>query len=153
MKKDVWIAISSKQMFIDWEQAEEMDLVTAATMYERNGKYFIAYDESELTGLEGTHTTMKLDGKTVTLTRSGSFPSRMLFSEAERHVGVYKGPEGLDMTITTSTSQVRNSVGENGGALVLDYTTEIMGAPMGEHHLEMVVSVKPGKESQNQELL
>ena len=30
-------------------------------------RYYIAYEESELTGLEGTKTTVKLDGKTVAL--------------------------------------------------------------------------------------
>ncbi len=44
---------------------ENIDLQTAATLYERGGKYYIAYEESELTGLEGTKTTVKLDGKTV----------------------------------------------------------------------------------------
>ncbi len=143
MKKDVWVAINSKQLFMDWEDAEEIDLVTAATLYEKDGKYFISYEESELTGLEGTRTMVKLDGKTVTLTRTGSFPSHMFFSEAERHVGLYQGPQGMELTITTHTSKVKNNMGKDGGALVLDYTTEIMGALMGEHHLELVVKLKP----------
>ena len=53
MKKDVWLSISSKQQFADCDE-ERIDLVTAATLYERGGKYYIAYEESELTGLEGT---------------------------------------------------------------------------------------------------
>lgn len=48
--------------------------MTAATLYERGGKYYIAYEESELTGLEGTRTTVKLDGKSVSLIRTGTFP-------------------------------------------------------------------------------
>ena len=64
---------------------------------ERGGKYYIAYEESELTGLEGTKTTVKLDGKTVALIRTGTFPSHMLFAEDERHVGLYQTPIGQDM--------------------------------------------------------
>ncbi len=143
MKKDVWLAISSRQMFIDCIEEENIDLFTAATLYERGGKYFIAYEESELTGMEGTHTTVKLDGKTVTLIRTGAFPTHMQFVEAERCVGIYEGPMGMEMEVTTHTSCVRNSVGEDGGELAIDYTVEVNNSLMGEHHFEMVVSPDP----------
>ena len=139
MKKDVWLTIRSRQQFEGCDE-ERVNLETAATLYERGGKYYIAYEESELTGLEGTKTTVKLDGKTVTLIRTGTFPSHMLFSEDERHVGLYQTPIGQDMTIATHTSHVCNSVGENGGRLVIDYTVEVDNSLMGEHHFEMVVS-------------
>ena len=83
MKKDVWLTISSQQQFAGCDE-ENIDLQTAATLYERGGKYYIAYEESELTGLEGTKTTVKLDGKTVALIRTGTFPSHMLFAEDHR---------------------------------------------------------------------
>ena len=133
MKKDVWLTIRSRQQFEGCDE-ERVNLETAATLYERGGKYYIAYEESELTGLEGTKTTVKLDGKTVTLIRTGTFPSHMLFSEDERHIGLYQTPIGQDMTIATHT------VGENGGRLVIDYTVEVDNSLMGEHHFEMVVS-------------
>ena len=110
MKKDVWLTIRSRQQFEGCDE-ERVNLETAATLYERGGKYYIAYEESELTGLEGTKTTVKLDGKTVTLIRTGTFPSH-----------------------------VYNTVGENGGRLVIDYTVEVDNSLMGEHHFEMVVS-------------
>ena len=119
MKKDVWLTIRSRQQFEGCDE-ERVNLETAATLYERGGKYYIAYEESELTGLEGT--------------------SHMLFSEDERHVGLYQTPIGQDMTIATHTSHVCNTVGENGGRLVIDYTVEVDNSLMGEHHFEMVVS-------------
>ena len=64
----------------------------------------------------------------------------MLFAEDERHVGLYQTPIGQDMTIATHTSHVCNTVGENGGRLVIDYTVEVDNSLMGEHHFEMVVS-------------
>lgn len=142
MKKDVWLSISSKQQFTGCDE-EQIDLVTAATLYERGGKYYIAYEESELTGLEGTRTTVKLDGKSVALIRTGAYPSHMLFAEDERHVGLYQTPVGSEMTIATHTSCVRNTVDEDGGKLVIDYTVEVDHSLMGEHHFEMVVSTQP----------
>ena len=142
MKKDVWLSIFSTQQFVGCEE-EQIDLVTAATLYERGGKYYITYEESELTGLQGTHTTVKLDGKTVALIRTGTYPSHMLFSEDERHVGLYQTPAGVELAIATHTSQIRSTVGENGGELVIDYTVEIDNSVMGEHHFEMIVSTTP----------
>ena len=92
---------------------------------------------------EGTRTTVKLDGKSVALIRTGTFPSHMLFSEDERHVGLYQTPYGAGMTVATHTSRVRNTVGEDGGELVIDYTVEVDHSLMGEHHFEMVVSTDP----------
>ena len=142
MKKDVWLTIHSTQRFVGCE-AEQINLTTAATLYERGGKYYIAYEESELTGLEGTRTTVKLDGKPVTLIRSGAYPSHMLFAEDERHVGLYQSPIGAEIAISTHTSRVRNTVGEDGGELVLDYTVEVDNSLMGQHHFEMYVTAAP----------
>ena len=122
MKKDVWLTIRSRQQFEGCDE-ERVNLETAATLYERGGKYYIAYEESELTGLEGTKTTVKLDGKTVTLIRTGTFPSHMLFSEDERHV-----VNTWNLTVPAS------------GKSVIDYTVEVDNSLMGEHHFEMVVS-------------
>lgn len=142
MKKDVWLSIFSTQQFEDCDE-EQVDLVTAATLYRRGGKYYVSYEESELTGLTGTKTTVKLDGKNVSLIRTGTYPSQMIFAENQRHVGLYQTPVGTSMTIATHTSRVENTVGENGGALILDYTIEVDNSVMGEHHFELHVTTEP----------
>ena len=63
MKKNVLLSIASTQCFEGCEP-EHIDLMTEATLYERNGKYYITYEESELTGLVGTRTMLKMDGTT-----------------------------------------------------------------------------------------
>ena len=118
MKKDVWLGISSTQHFEDMPP-EHIDLVTQATLYKRNGKFYISYEESELTGLGATRTTVKADGKNVTMIRTGDFPSQMTFTESECHVGLYHTFGGA-MTISTRTSNVDNNIGEEGGRLVIE---------------------------------
>ncbi|MGE4549199.1 MAG: DUF1934 domain-containing protein [Intestinibacillus sp.] len=138
MKKNVLVAISSTQHFEGCDP-EQIDLVTCALLYERGGAYYIVYDESALTGLEGTRTTVKLDGRTVLMRRAGTYPSQMLFVENQRHVGLYETGYGA-MTVATHTSRVRNTVGDNGGELAIDYTVEVDNNVAGEHHFEMVVT-------------
>ena len=67
----------------------------------------------------------------------------MLFAEDERHVGLYQTPVGSEMAIATHTSRVHNTIGEDGGHLIIDYTVEGDNSLMGEHHFEMMVSTKP----------
>ena len=52
MKKDVWLTISSQQQFAGCDE-ENIDLQTAATLYERGGKYYIAYEVCVVWGLDG----------------------------------------------------------------------------------------------------
>lgn len=107
MKKDVWLTISSQQQFAGCDE-ENIDLQTAATLYERGGKYYIAYEESELTGLEGTKTTVKLDGKTVALIRTGTFPSTCCSQRTSACRSV-SDAVGSEMAIATHTSRVHNT--------------------------------------------
>ena len=141
MKKDVWLGISSTQKFEDMPP-EHIDLVTQATLYKRNGKFYISYEESELTGLGATRTTVKADGKNITMIRTGDFPSQMTFTESECHVGLYHTFGGA-MTISTRTTKVDNRIGEDGGKLVIDYSIEIDNNLAGRHHFEMTVSTDP----------
>ena len=136
MKKDVWLTISSQQQFAGCDE-ENIDLQTAATLYERGGKYYIAYEESELIGLEGTKTTVKLDGKTVALIRTGTFPSHMLFAEDERHVGLYQTPVGSEMAIATHTSRVHNTIGED--AVLVPFSISFLPACVRVFSIVMVL--------------
>ena len=68
MKKDVIISIRGLQES-QGESEDPITLVTAGRFYRKNGLYYITYDETELTGLEGTRTTVKVGPDTVKVIR------------------------------------------------------------------------------------
>jgi uncharacterized beta-barrel protein YwiB (DUF1934 family) len=138
MKKDVLLSIAAAQ-YMEGFEPEFVNLMTQAKLYERNGKYYIVYEESELTGMEGTRTTVKMDNGTVILMRTGAFRSELLFAKDQRHVGLYETGVGT-MVITTHTSSLENTIGEDGGKLVIEYTLEIDNSLLGHNHLHMVVT-------------
>lgn len=142
IKKDVWLSIHSVQQFEGCEP-EEVDMMTAARMYRKRDKYYISYHESEITGLEGTRTMLKISDGAVSMTRTGSCPSEMLFLENQRHVGLYHTGFGTTMTISTRTSRIVNHITEDGGILAIDYTIEVDQNLTGHHRFEMVVSTEP----------
>lgn len=140
MKKDCLVTINSTQRFEDCPK-EQMSLVTCATLYEKKGKFYISYDESALTGMEGTHTTVKLDGKQVTLLRTGTYPTQMHFCENQRQVGLYQTAVGA-MTISVFAERVDNRIGQSGGQLTISYTVTLDHSMVGEHFFEMTVDVQ-----------
>ena len=57
MKKDVIITIRGLNDFEDAEK-DSIELVTSGRYYEKNGSYYVSYEESALTGLGKTTTTL-----------------------------------------------------------------------------------------------
>ena len=77
MKKDVIIEI--RGVYRQEGDEDEIELFTTGSYYKRNGNYFIAYDESEATGFEGTRTLLKVESNDrVTLSRSGASKSQLI---------------------------------------------------------------------------
>lgn len=124
MENNVIISIQGKQSFED-QEPEVIELVTEGRL-SRDGEdgYTLSYQESELTGLEGTLTTFQIEPERVTLLRMGEVNSQMVFEEGRRHLSLYQTPYG-DLSIGVLANKVRNTLGMSGGDLEIDYAIEI----------------------------
>ena len=79
MDKSVIISIKGKQSYENVED-ETIELVTEGLLAkEGEGAYTLSYQESELTGLEGTLTTFQIEDGRITLMRHGEVNSQMVF--------------------------------------------------------------------------
>ena len=58
---------------------DESELFTKGEFRLHKGSFFIDYDESEATGYEGSHVQMRIDDKMMTLTRTGTTFSSLIF--------------------------------------------------------------------------
>ena len=153
MKKNVSINIVSKQFKLDGDffsdpddnnKEEKIENSTEGTLALEDGKYTVSYDETELTGMDGAHTVLEFEENTpeiVTMTRSGSASTSMIFKENTRCMSTYEtGVFPLEMCITTKS--VENSLDiENGGEIIIDYTVEIHGICMERTYLTLNVRV------------
>ena len=124
MENNVIISIQGKQSF-EAQGDDTIELVTEGCL-EPDGDdgYTLSYQESELTGLEGTLTTFQVEPDRVTLLRVGEFNSQMVFQEGRRHLAMYNTPYG-SMTIGVNTRHLTAQVGESGGDIEIDYAIEI----------------------------
>jgi uncharacterized beta-barrel protein YwiB (DUF1934 family) len=137
MKKDVIISIRGLQEQ-DGEAGDPITLVTPGRYYRKNDSYYISYEESELTGLAGTRTTLRVKPDFVKLVRTGLYPSELQFELGKRHMSLYHTDYG-DLSIVVSTNHIRNTLTDDGGDLDVQYTVEVANTPVGVNHLSLTI--------------
>ena len=138
MEKNVILSIRGQQT-ADNAEPEVIELVTEGTMTDHEGgKYTVRYQESELTGLEGTVTTIQVEGASVSILRQGQVNSQMVFEEGRRHLTMYSTPYGA-LTMGVNTRKMKVDLDETGGEIEIDYALEIDHAVAGENLFQIRV--------------
>lgn len=138
MTDNVIISIKGKQLYAE-SSPDEVELVTAGTLKrDSSGGYTVSYQETELTGMEGTTTKLHIDKGRATLLREGNVNSQMVFEEGRRHLSMYETPYGA-LSIGISTKRMRSTLGESGGDIEIDYAIEIDNLIAGQNLFRMNV--------------
>ena len=123
MEKDVIISIRGTQDYSGTDP-DTMELVTEGKLAVQDGALCLSYEESELTGMEGTTTVFQVEPEKVTLLRLGSVQSEMVFEEGRRHMSLYSTPYG-NMEIGVWARRLNSTLELTGGRLEIDYDIEI----------------------------
>ena len=142
MEKEVVISIKGMQNF-EGALPDVIELVTEGRLARDGESYTLSYQESELTGLEGTLTTIQVDGEQVTLMRVGEFNSQLVFQEGRRHFSMYNTPYGA-MTIGVNTRHLLAQLTDQGGDIEVDYSVEVDHALAGRNVFR--ISVRESEE-------
>ncbi len=142
MKKDVIISIKGKQALEDQED-DTIELVTAGRLTSHGADgYLLSYEESELTGLEGTRTTFRVQQDKVSLIRTGAVCSQMIFELGRKHTSLYQTPYG-SMEVGISAKEIDVGLNDHGGHLHIDYAIEIDHAMAGRNRFLIDVREVP----------
>lgn len=142
MKKDVLIEI--KGVYRQDGDEDQIELLTTGSYYKRNGHYYIAYDESEATGFEGTHTVLKVeDSDRVTLLRTGTAKSQLIIERGIRHQCHYDTGFG-PMTIGVSGDRVVSTLSDQGGRLEFTYSLDVNTLLASENSISINVREQTG---------
>lgn len=134
---DVVLSLKGRQSYID-QDPDEIELVTEGVLEQVGNAWHLSYDESDLTGLAGVHTSFVIEENKVTLTRTGKLNSQMVFQEGVSHDSLYQVEFGALM-ITVCATKVDAMLSSNGGTLDLVYAIEIEQNAAGQidYHLEI----------------
>ena len=113
MKRDVVLSIRGRQAYQD-QEPETIELVTEGVLERQAEGWRISYEESDLTGMQGVTTTFLIEPGKITLDRTGSLNSRMVFQEGVYHESLYQMEFGALM-ITVCAAKVSYAITEAGG--------------------------------------
>ena len=141
MKKEVLITIKGIQR--SEGDKDEVELLTTGCYYRRGGHYYIAYDESEVTGFEGAHTVLKVeDDRRVTMLRSGSVRSQLIVENGVRHQCNYQ-VAGNSLIIGVSGDSIVSTLTDEGGDLRFKYSLDINTSLTSENEVQIQVKECP----------
>lgn len=143
MENNVIISIKGIQSLANLE-GESVELVTEGRLdSDGDSGYTLSYQESELTGLDGTLTTIQVEKRRVTLMRMGEYNSQMVFEEGRRHLSMYNTPYGA-LSIGIDTKKMNSALNAAGGRIEICYAIEIDHAVAGENMFRIDVREKGG---------
>ena len=137
MEKNVIVAIKS---FSDLDD-DAIEVVTPGVMTEENEICTVVYEESELSGMNGTTTTLIIEENKLTLKRVGSTNTVMEFEEKKNSVCMYNTPYGM-LNLTIDTERVEIDMCEAGGIVYAKYGICTDGQPPIMTQLSIKIKVK-----------
>lgn len=141
MNENVIISIRGQQLF-DEQEPDVMELITPGTLEQTEDGFTLSYQESELTGLEGTTTVFRIQDRQVTLMREGEVNSLMVFEEGQRHLSMYETPYGA-LAVGINTRRMKAELDAAGGDIEIDYAIEVDHAVTGQNLFQIHVTKAP----------
>ncbi len=138
MENKFTISIKGLQSYADGGEDSDIELVSECDFYEEDGVFFCEYEESEITGLGGTKTSIEIAKDYVSLTRRGTVNSQMLFMEGRKTTSLYSMPFG-ELIIDIHTKSLCSDIGKSGGTLKVDYIIDINNVSGGHNTFDIKI--------------
>lgn len=122
---------------------ETISLETPGKIGERRGVPFLSYEETELTGMAGTRTTLFLHDDFIALVRTGSFLQRQEFRPGEETHSEFRTPLGL-LDVIVRTERVENTISGETGKIRIVYDVEVKNLFCHRNELDIEVWEETG---------
>ena len=127
--KNITLKITSRQCSQANEE-ENVEFVTDGKLYVRNDAVYLVYDESEISGMIGCKTTLKVDGDTLKMRRIGKvgMNAELYFEKGKRFSSEYQTPYGpMDLEVLTSLVKNDIDVERGKGKIDIEYNVSLEG--------------------------
>lgn len=121
-------------------QEDSFELTTAGKYKKQNGKYFVSYEGSEISGYKDTTTTLKIQDDYVSMIRFGKdqTTTQMIFEENKKYTGIYRTPQG-NLSIDVYTNEMSVQVDDDGGEVELDYFINLNNVSSVRNNLKVKI--------------
>lgn len=147
MKKfrDVIVKIQTVQYDLNTDnEFDNIDFTTEGKLFQKKDAYYIVYEESKISGLEGTTTKIKIKDDKVELKRIGINESSMVFEKSTRFKTNLLTPMG-EIPLEILTNDVFYEIDKNDILYVFcEYLISIKGLFSGKNIIKIYVKDKNG---------
>ncbi|WP_139905703.1 DUF1934 domain-containing protein [Clostridium thermarum] len=123
MDKRALISISSSQ---GGKKDEVIEVKTPGKYYKQSDYYLAQYNETEVSGMEGTTTSLQIQPNKVLLIREGTTTAKMEFAKDSKYTTLYNTPYGA-LELVISTKELKVNVDDKGGEIFIKYDMSIAG--------------------------
>ncbi|MDF2592714.1 MAG: hypothetical protein K0S75_2180, partial [Clostridia bacterium] len=141
MSETKCISLFTKAIQIDHTgEKNEIEFFVEGTYAVKNDSLYITYKESEISGMEGTTTTLKITDHSLSIIRFGTYNSKLDFKHNEETITNYQTPYGnIPIIINTRLLEIDMKQGEK-STIHLKYTLNTEGEePINN---EVIISYK-----------
>ena len=145
MMKDVVIYIRSLYGY-GGEDEDSIDFTTDGLYTYDGSTACFTYLESDVTGMEGTRTSVVVMPDKVVVDRDGAVTSRMVFQPGLKDAFLYETPVG-SATMHMNTRDLHSRFNEHGGHMEIDYVLDMEHALASRNRFRLTVKEQTGDRS------
>lgn len=136
--KNVMLKIEGVQLTDDGEESV-IEFMTEGKIYEKEKGTYIVYKESEISGMEGCTTTLKLFEGKISMKRFGAANSEMFFEKGKKYKSNYATPYGsFNMEIVTK-KVLYEKLNEKRGRVYIEYAMDLQGMLKSNNSLNISI--------------
>lgn len=123
MEKKKYVFVISSEITTD-DDKSNIELTTTGNYSRVNGRWVLLYDEMSEDKTAVIKTMIKVDDKSVTITRNGEGSSKLIMTEGERNMCHYRTQFG-DILLGVYCNEVNNELSDSGGKISMSYTLDV----------------------------
>ncbi|MGL4849228.1 MAG: DUF1934 domain-containing protein [Clostridium sp.] len=138
MEKNAIIKIISNATM---ENDELIEVLTHGKYKLKENVYRVVYNETELSGMKGTETSLAIEEDVITLERAGSTSTKMVFKKNEITVALYSTPYGI-LELEIFTKNLEKEVNEHGGKILIEYEMRVVGQEPFQTKISLDIEAK-----------
>ena len=135
--KKKFIFVISSEITADGDTSN-IELTTTGNYSRVNGRWVLLYDEMSEDKTAVIKTMIKVDDKSVTITRNGEGSSKLIMTEGERNMCHYRTQFG-DILLGVYCNEVNNELSDCGGKILMSYTLDVNASVLSENKVTIKI--------------
>ena len=137
MEKKKYVFVISSEITTDGDKSN-IELTTTGNYSRVKGRWVLLYDEMSEDKTAVIKTMIKVDDKSVTITRNGEGSSKLIMTEGERNMCHYRTQFG-DILLGVYCNEVNNELSDSGGKILMSYTLDVNASVLSENKVTIKI--------------